>query len=324
MRFETISKLDSLGARDSFRAPLLSFSPGRAALAALAGAVLTLAGCGRFGGGSADGVVARDVLEIKHQLEERNKNAEAEQRKTEFRLQSLEEKIQTRTEILQNNLDESLRTQREQSESLKKVGQQVEDLSYQIARMGSGMGPSGGSAGAAAQTQPSPAAQGTPAITPVDGSTPAAAGQPAAGTDPTEEIYNEGLKQYNLGKYDEAGAEFDKALAMGATAERAAQINYWLAESTFRLDQLDRSEHAFRTMIEQAKALDPASPVHGFSWRAVERLAQIRQRQGDNAKALYYYKYILQTNPGYEGADRIKAQVESMESGAAAPAQPGA
>lgn len=291
----------------------------RAALAlTLTAAGLAGSGCAAIsGGGSKD--VASDVLEIKQQLQARNEAAEAEQRKMDFRLQSLDEKVQTRTEILQNNLDEALRSQREQTEAINRLRQQVEDLTYQVARNG-GIGGSGGSyapTGSMTTTAPaaSDAAQTAPATS---GSVEAAA------ADTTDGAYNEGLKQYNLGKYTEAAAAFEQvAAAATSVPDRRAQATYWLAESAFRQDELARSETAFRSLIEQAKTLDPNSSVHAFSWRAVERLAQIKQRQGDNAKAIYYYKYILQTNPGYESADRIRAEVEALEgaAGATAPAE---
>ena len=47
----------------------------------------------------------------------------------------------------------------------------------------------------------------------------------------------------------------------------------------------------------------------GFS---LERLAEINEQQGRQDDALRLYDQILNTNPGYEGVERVKQRVKQL------------
>ncbi len=263
--------------------------------------VVTLAACGTLQPPGSQGLVARDVLEIKQLLKDQKEEQASTQRKTDYRLDTLDENVHSRTDLLKTNLADTDKTIRAQGEQLEKLRKQVEDLSYQIAALGNKLG-----------MQPAPQPADKPADT--------AGTKPAGG----EDDYAEALKQFHLGRYEAARKGFEQVLAKNPTGDALTQAQFYLGESSFALNDLPSAHDQYTKLIT-------GNPSHLLAWQSLERLAQISQKQGRTAEALKLYDQIITRNPNYEGLDRVKAQVDALKKGGGpapeaaqnpAPAQP--
>ncbi|MBI3737153.1 hypothetical protein HY256_11670 [Candidatus Sumerlaeota bacterium] len=174
--------------------------------------VVFAAGCSSLQPGG-DGIVARDVLEIKHLVESHKDEEASSGRKVEYRLDSLDEKLQSRTEMLKTNVADLDKIIRDQAKEIEKLRRQVEELGYQLSAVAGKLGVAG----------PQPAAGAPPAeaAPPAGGTAPA---EGASGPKPSvEDQFMEALKQFNLGRYELARKGSESVLASGAAGEQPVQ-----------------------------------------------------------------------------------------------------
>jgi len=254
-------------------------------------------GCAATGGG----IVARDVLEIKQLVTQQKEESESSGRKLEYRLDSLDEKVTGRSDLLKTQLDEMDQIIRAQAKDIEKLRRQLEGVSI-------------------AASQPAPAMTSTGTVPGADGT--AAGAPPTAGTPaamPTTDVtYTDALKAYNLGRYDEAKPKFEAVLASGVTGDQAIQTRYWLAETCYALNDFQGAYSNYTGLIK-------SNPSHALAWQGLERMAEISAKQGRNADALKLYNQIIEKNPSYASIDRVKekaTQLQATPAAAPAPAAP--
>lgn len=250
------------------------------------------AGCAAAGGG----IVARDVLEIKQMVSQQKEDGDASGRKIEYRLDTLDSKIQERSDQMKAQLDEMDQIIRTQAKDIERLRRQLEGSSV-------------------ANSTPMTA----PSMTPAPADTAAAAsGTPAAtsaapGIPTTDTTYTDALKNFNLGRYDQAKPGFEAVLASGVSGDQAIQTRFWLAETCYALNDMVGAYNNYTTLIK-------ANPSHSLAWQGLERMAEISAKQGRNADALKLYNQIIEKNPSYPAIDRVKEKATQLQGAAAAPA----
>lgn len=252
-------------------------------------------GCAATGGG----IVARDVLEIKQLVTQQKEESESSGRKLEYRLDSLDEKVTGRSDLLKTQLDEMDQIIRAQAKDIEKLRRQLEGVSI-------------------AQSAPAPAMTSTGTMPGTDGTATAPAAGTAAAMPTTDVTYTDALKAYNLGRYDEAKPKFEAVLASGVTGDQAIQTRYWLAETCYALNDFQGAYSNYTGLIK-------SNPSHALAWQGLERMAEISAKQGRNADALKLYNQIIEKNPSYASIDRVKekaTQLQATPAAAPAPAAP--
>lgn len=266
-------------------------------LALILCAVGTLAGCESFlGQGGQGGSISKDVVETKLLVQRMADEQGQNKRTMDYRLESLEEKIQSRNEFLNSSLSDIEKRMRQQNDELTALKKDVSALAFQIDALIKQL-----------DMKPATPSKETSKMLKPD----------QAGSD----IFNEAYKQFTLGRYPEAKQGFDDAIAKGLTGDMAVQAQFYLGESFYRQNDLKSAYDNYTKLIT-------SNPSHALAWQSLERLAEISQKQGRNADALRLYEKILTTYPNYEGIDRVKEQIQALRSqagsqpgGAAAPGQ---
>ncbi len=250
----------------------------------LAGVVL---GCQSGQGGS---LVSGDIYAIKTDISKLMEAQESGRRTLDYRLETLEEKVQSRNDLLNTNLTEIEKRLREQNDEILGLRKEIGELTFQLDALRRKLDVQ------AAQLSPTSSAL----------LETAAAGEAA---------YNEALRQFNLGRYDLARQGFEKALGEGATGDLAIQARFWLGEACYKQPDLTAAYDHYTRLIW-------ADPTHPLAWRGLERLAEIRVKQGQPAEALRFYEEIIRSNPGYEGIQRVKENHAALQAGRPTPAPP--
>lgn len=248
-----------------------------------------LAGC-RMPLPQGDGILAGDVHELRLLVERLSEKQDSIDRTVKHRLDTIEDKIQFRNELIKTTLSEIENRILEQNKDMSALMSEVLELSFQLETL----------------------------ITKLDmkPSRPSArTSRTLSTTQPGEEAFDEAQRQFNLGRYDEARKEFEQALAQGATGDLAIRSQYWLAESLYRQPDLDAAYDRYTELII-------AHNTHNLAWRSLERLAEINDKEGRVDDALHLYGEIIQRNPGYEGIERVKQIVEQLKQSSGEAAAP--
>lgn len=301
------------------------FSGAPRALAAIVAAGLA-AGCAGLQPMGGENIVARDVLEIKHLIEGQKEESSANQRKIEYRLDTLAGDLQTRSDLIKSNLDDVDKTSRAQAEEIEKLRKQVEGLSYQLASIANRMGMPTGSASAAASGNSSSSTIGAEGAPPSSGSpSPSPLGTAPALPISADDAYLDAEKDYNLGRYDAAREKLDALAArQDISPDLFVKSQFMLAESCYALGDATAAYENYRRVIDNRPPNGRGNPAHALAWRSLERMGMINQKRGDKDQALKFFDQILAKNPGYEGADRVKERVRELRGGDAPPAAPSA
>lgn len=278
--------------------------------AGLALAAALAAGCQGLPPMGGDNIVARDVLEIKHLMEAQKEESASSQRKIEYRLDTLSADVQTRTELIKNNVEDIDKSSRQQAEEIAELRKQLQGLRYEIAALTNK--PGGGMAAGAAPAMPG--APGQPAL--AGGGTAAASAAPIS----PEDAYADADREYNLGRYDSARKKLEALVASpDLSSELFVKGEFLLGESCFALDDVVPAFEHYRRAIDNRNG-GRGNPAHTLAWRSLERMAMINQKQGRSAEALKLYDQILSKNPGYEGTERVKERVKELRAAEAATA----
>lgn len=243
---------------------------------------LMLAGCEYVGvrpPGEA-GAVAQDVYDIKTMVRQMSDEDKSTKRMMEHRLGALEEKTQSRNELLNTNLTEIEKRIQAQNDEITALRKEVAQLSFQLETIGTML-----------DIKP-------PKLSPETANLLETKAEGDA-------LFDDAQKQFNLGQYAAAKDGFEQAIAKGLEGDRAIEAQYWLAESLFRTPDL-------KGAYDQYTRLITSNPSHALAWRSLERLAEINEQQGRQDDALRLYDQILTTNPGYEGIDRVQQRVKAL------------
>ncbi len=265
----------------------------------MAGALLVPGCAGLQPGG--DATLTRDVLETKNLVATQKDIQESSARKLEYRLDTIDEKIQQQGELEKNSLSEMDRVIRAQAKEIESLKRQLDDLTDMLSAVGAKLGVSG--------------ATGTMSLAPSEGTAPATAATPDPATPGMTpgDLYVEALKQFNLGRFEQAKAQFEQVLASGVSGDQAIQTRYWLGETYFSLGDMVKANDTYKALIIENKS-------HALAWRSLERLAEISAKQGRNADAIRLYDQIINRNPTYEGLDRVKEAADKLRAASAPPA----
>lgn len=164
-----------------------------------------------------DPAASRDILEIKNMLKDGKDASDSNKRQIDYKLETLDDKIQQQNELIKNNTADLERLIRQQSAELDQVRQSIAALGVQ-----------------------------RPALQPT---APDPVGNPVS-ADP-ETAYLEALKQYNLGRYDVARASLEKILAGGAAGETSIKAKYWLGETCQAMGDQKAAFDAYKAIIAE-------------------------------------------------------------------------
>lgn len=242
---------------------------------------LSLAGCETLAP-TQGGTLSKDVVETKMLVQRMMEEQDKGRRTLDYRLETLEEKVQSRNELLDSNLSEIEKRMREQNEEIVTLKNELSQVSFQLDAL-------------VKQLAMKPA-------------TPTQTQETAQALNPTktgESLYDDAYRQFNLGRYSEAQQGFEQAIAAGVSGDQAIQAQYYLAESLFR-------QNDYRASYDQYTKLIQSNPSHALAWQSLERLADIHQKQNRPADALRLYEKIVSTYPNYEGIERVKQQIETL------------
>jgi TolA-binding protein len=243
---------------------------------------LALAGCEYVGvrPPGEGGAVAQDVYDIKSMVRQMADEDKSTKRMMEHRLGALEEKVQSRNELLNANLTEIEKRIQAQNDELAALRREVAQMTFQIETISTMLN--------IQKPEMSPETAGL-----------------LQTREEGEPVFEDAHRQFNLGRYDDAGKGFEQALSLGLPGDKAIEARYWLAESLFRKPDL-------KGAYEQYTNLITSNPSHALAWRSLERLAEINEQQGREDDALRLYDQIMTTNPGYEGIDRVRQRVREL------------
>ena len=254
---------------------------------ALLGATTILAGCTTMP--MQQNLVARDILEIKTKLDKTLEQQSAENRKLEYSLSSINEKLDGRTDSMQTVLDDLTKQQRKQMEELEKIRAMVE-----------GIGIRSTGAGAVANAGPAPLDSGQP-VTP-------------APTTAVQAIANAN-QQLQAGRFNEAREGFRTALGLNPTPDQKVFALYGLGESLYQINDLQAALQSFNDLIS-------LQPAHPKAWASVERIGDIRAKLNDKANALAAYQLIVDKYPQYPAINQVKTKINEVRGGGAPQAAP--
>lgn len=259
-----------------------SFRGKVAARLALGLFVTTLVGCEYMGvrPPGESGAMAQDIYDIKAMVRQMSDEDKSTKRMMEHRLGALEEKVESRNELLNTNLTELEKRIQAQGEEIGSLRKDVAQLSFQLETLT-----------ALLDIEAPKLSQQTESLL-----------QSGAEGDA---LFDDAQKQYNLGRYDAAREGFQAAIDAGLNGDRGIEAQYWLAESLFRTPDLKGAYDHYTKLIT-------SNPSHNLAWRSLERLAEINEQQGRQDDALRLYDQILSTNPGYEGVDRVQQRVRQL------------
>ena len=247
---------------------------------------LALGGCERLGSKSED-FTARDVQQIKLMVERLLDDEASRERQNDYRLRGIEDKLQTRNEVISANLtdiDSRIRSQNEEISSLRK---EIDQLAFQI--------------GALTTKLDIQAAQ-----------TSAATAQMLDSTPPGEATFKDAQGELDLENYETARAGFEKALDEGPARELGIEIRYWLAETCFRQADYSAADQHYMDLIQ-------SNPRHPLAWRSLERVADLRKMQGDLEQSAFLYETIVNGHPEYDEIDRVRIKLKELQEAAPGP-----
>lgn len=231
-----------------------------------------------------DGTLTRHVLDTKYAVERLSEEQAQSKRTIDYRLETLEGKVQTRNDVLNSNLGEIDKRIRQQAEETASLKREIAELAFQIDTLIKKL-----------ELQPSRPSKETTEILNRE--------------DSLDQLYNEAFRQYSLGNYEPARQGFEQALAGGLFGDKAVQAQFYLAESLNRESKLDQAEETYTKLIT-------SNPSHTLAWQSLERLAEIQEKQGRPADALSFYKQIELSNPTYEHIERVKEKIKALEESA--------
>ncbi len=226
------------------------------------------------------GAMAQDIYDIKAMVRQMSDDDKSTKRMMEHRLGALEEKVQSRNDLLNTNLTEIEKRIQSQNEEIASLRKEVAQLSFQLETMGTML-----------DIQPRELSEQTSGLLQTQ--------------DEGKPLFDDAQKEFNLGRYDAAREGFQAALDQGLTGDKQIEAQYWLAESLFRTPDL-------KGAYDQYTRLITSNPSHNLAWRSLERLAEINEQQGRQDDALRLYDQILSTNPGYEGFERVEQRVKQL------------
>lgn len=226
------------------------------------------------------GGTAQDIYDIKAMVRQMSDEDKSTKRMMEHRLGALEEKVQSRNELLNTNLTELEKRIQAQNDELTGLRKDVAQLSFQLETLSNTL-----------NIKPPEMSEQSAGL--------------VQSQDAGESIFDDAQKQYNLGRYDAAKQGFQDAIGKGLSGDKLIEAQYWLAESLYRIPDL-------KAAYDQYTKLITSNPSHNLAWRSLERLAEINEQQGRQDDALRLYDQIITTNPGYEGIDRVKQRVKQL------------
>lgn len=238
-------------------------------------------GCGLLAPSGSSARVEQDLVDIERLLKDLKEDQGSAKRQLDYRLETLDSKLQTRNALLESSLGEIEKRLRQQNDDLERLRRELAELSFKFDSLNTKL-----------NMQPvQPSAQTRELLAP---------GQLG------KETYDEAFKAYNLGRYEDARGGFEAAMEAGLTGDRAIEARYYLAESLYRQDD-------FKTAYDHYTRLITGDPSHEFAWRSLERLADIQQRWNRPKDALRLYQEILGKKPDYGAIERVREQIEALE-----------
>lgn len=246
-----------------------------------------------------DSYLTRDILEIKQKLDKQLEQQTSSDRKIDYALESLRENQQGRNEMLTTRLDDLEKRLREQSSEMNAIRGELEELTFMIDTLAKRMGMSAGFGGSETG-----AANGGMA-------SPGNAGQ---GGSAAEQAMNSALQQYNLGNFEQAREGFRRALEQNPAPETKALIRFWLAETTYKLNDLQTAVDLYKQVILE-------HPDHPKAWVSLERYGDITYEQGELEHALAMLQTIVDQYPQYPEIERVQSTIERIKQEMGAPAQ---
>lgn len=238
-----------------------------------------MAGCGLLAP-PGDSNVNKDIHQIRIDVQRLIDEEESARRQIEFRLSALEEKVQSRNESLNSNLSHIDARLLDQNEEISALREEHSSLRYQLTTISTLL-----------EIRPSELSDEAAVL--------------LENRKKGEASYDEGQKQFNLGRYEEAIKAFRAALAQGIEGKRAIESQYGLADSLYRLPDLDLAYDEYTKLIS-------SNPGHPLAWRSLERLADINLQAGRSEDALKLFSEIENRNPGYEGIERVKERIAEI------------
>lgn len=241
-----------------------------------------LTGCGLFGvSAGGGGNVGSDIYELRQAVQGISDTQRSVNRTSDHRLTALETKIDSLSEMLSTNLGEIERRIRNQSEEIDTLQKEIASLAFQLETLATLL-----------EIKPTEASKETKAL--------------LRAKEIGQESFEEGERQFNLGRYELARKSFAKALEQGLVGEKQIEAQYWLAESYSRVSNLDAAYDEYTKLIQ-------SRPSHVLAWRSLERLAAIEDRRGRYQRSLELYGEIIKRNPNYDGIERVRESSNEVQ-----------
>lgn len=262
-----------------------------------------LSACAAFAP-SDDGLVAHDMLEIKNKLNEVAANQASSDRMIEAALTGIDVSLKDREEIVKNVIDDMEKRMREQNDEIQRVRSQLQEMTFALdslskrLSMGNGM------------LSPEPNASANQAETTPGGTT--ANATPGFSDAAVDQAITSAMRQYSIGNFTAAREGFRQALEQQPDDEKKVEIMFWLGETCNQLQD-------FPVALENYWAVINLRPDHVRAWKSLERMAEIKQKQGDLPRALELLQSIASIYPTYPDIEDVQTRITEIQAQMAPP-----
>lgn len=231
--------------------------------------------------------LARDILEIKDKLDKNIEQQNKATSKQDYMYNSMNENLTAQKDTMQNTLDDLTKQMRTQADELQKLRNQVQELTFLIKPGAPGTNPGTAPLG---QT-PAPAAAGA---------------TPPPGPNAPAQAIASAQNSLNAGQYEQAREGFRQALELNPTMDQKIEAYFGLAEACNKSNDTASAVDNYTKVIY-------TDPKHPKAWVSLERIADIRIKEGDNKMALKLLESIVNNYPQYPNIDQVKATIAKLK-----------
>lgn len=260
----------------------------------MAAIVTGTAGCA--GVGMSEGsMLTRDVMSMKNDLDKFIGQQEAQNRKLEYALNSIDENIKGNNDIARTAIDDVEKRIRQQMTEIEKLRGEVEGLRIALGR---------------GETSPAGAAEGF--ASELEGADDTLNGASATAEMATavnqgiEARLSAGLNAFTIGNFEEASAEFNAALELGPTPDQTTEIEYWLGEIEYNNQDYPEAVAHYSKAIKSSRS-------HEKSWASLEKWALIKIAQGQKSEGLKYLEHIEKVYPSYSNIESVRNKIRELK-----------
>jgi TolA-binding protein len=255
---------------------------------------------------SDNGLIARDMLEIKNKLNEVSANQASSDRMLEAALSGIDVSLKDREDIVKNVIDDMEKRMREQNDEIQRVRAQLQEMTFALDSLSKRLGMSDN----AAATATSPVADTTGAA--IDPAAPAPTDTQAPVGAAVDQAISSAMRQYSIGNYTEAREGFRQALEQQPDDEKKVEILFWLGETCNQLKD-------YPVALDNYWAVINLKPDNIRAWKSLERMAGIKDIQGDFPRALEMLQQIESLYPNYPDIADVKAKISEIQAKVAPP-----